>query len=296
MLSSPSITIGDRVYRKNPEVDRYQIHYDDLDGFEMRQIPVHSHVEVMGMPEPPLMTSMECYGLNTGDKLSVYGGPSLLYPDGDREGIMRRLHRAFPYHDLDDHGIFRNPSISLKLVDGGILAHVYLGYDFTSRPRVTLREAVTPYFDGNQRLCHPYARVFICHASEDKPAARSLAAGMKHFGADVWLDEWEVRVGDSIVQKISDALGDMTHIAVLLSSASVSKPWVRKELSSALMQKLSVRDVGVLPVLLDDCTIPAILADIRYADARSGIELALPELHHSLLGTYAHAQIARVQD
>jgi len=59
---------------------------------------------------------------------------------------------------------------------------------------------------------------------------------------------------------------------------------VQKELSSALMLQLSKKSISVLSLRLDDSTIPAILADIKYADARSGIEVAINQLRCALSG------------
>jgi hypothetical protein len=148
-----------------------------------------------------------------------------------------------------------------------------------------LRDALAPIVEGLQRLQRPNVRAFLCHASEDKPAARDLAVALREFGAEVWLDKWEIRVGDSIVQKIDGALGTVSHLIVLLSNNSVGKPWVRKELSSALMRQLSQKAIKVLPVRLDDCTIPPILADIKYADARKGLESALVGLEPALFAS-----------
>lgn len=84
------------------------------------------------------------------------------------------------------------------------------------------------------------------------------------------LDQWEMRVGDSIVEKINSALTTASHLVLLLSAHSVTKPWVKREFSSAFMRQLADSSITVLPVRLDDCEIPAILSDIRYADCRSG--------------------------
>jgi TIR domain len=142
-----------------------------------------------------------------------------------------------------------------------------------------------PFVEGYLRLARPSVHVFICHTSEDKAAARTVAAGMKRLGADVWFDEWEIRVGESIVQKIGDALGRVSHLVVLFSQQSVAKPWVQKEFSAALMRQLSRESIKVLPLRLDDCTIPPILADIKYADARHDMALAIAELERALFTT-----------
>ena len=41
--------------------------------------------------------------------------------------------------------------------------------------------------------------IFISHASEDKAdVARPLAAHLEHLGLKVWLDEFELTLGDSL--------------------------------------------------------------------------------------------------
>lgn len=52
----------------------------------------------------------------------------------------------------------------------------------------------------------------------------------------------------------------------------------------ALMQQLSQKSIRVLPVRIDNCEIPPIIADIKYADACMGIDLAFAELEESLFG------------
>jgi len=277
-----TITISGRVYRKNSTVDRYQIPIHELGDLWMRDIPPHSHLEILGLPDPHGASEIEVYGLNAGDEgeheLSVYGGASFKVPTEERSRIVARLRRAFPDMDPNWQGFLRNPHISTHLVEGGILANVFLNLKFEDRPETLVRDAVLPFIDGFRRLDRPFVYVFICHASEDKPAARDLALAMKALGAEVWFDEWEIRVGDSIVQKIDHALGRVSHLVVLLSRISVERPWVQKELSSALMLQLSEKGIRVLPLRLDDCTVPPILADIKYADARTGMTRAVVEL------------------
>ena len=284
-----SILISGREYRRSKEVDRYQIHLNELDDFRMCDIPAHSHVEILGLPDPIGKCTSEVYGLNAGgdgelSHLSVYGGVS--YEDADDEQHRRnvaRLRRAFP-DALEPvvRGEPYHPEISSCRTERGFVASVYLGADFESKPETRLREAVQPFVDGYRRLSRPGVRVFICHASEDKTVARQLAQAMTRLGADVWFDEWVIKVGDSIVEKINDALGTVSHLIVLLSKTSVTRPWVKKELSSALIQGLSQAPITVLPLRLDDAPIPPIPADLKYADGRRGINHAVIEIEQAI--------------
>ncbi|MFI5397523.1 MAG: toll/interleukin-1 receptor domain-containing protein [Candidatus Binatia bacterium] len=111
--------------------------------------------------------------------------------------------------------------------------------------------------------------LFICHASEDKPFVDSLCSFLDSSEIPVWYDRREIKIGDSVVERISDALGVASHLVVVLSEASVGKPWVRKEFSAALMKQLQDASIRVLPVLVSDCQIPPLIADLRYADCRT---------------------------
>ena len=58
MPYSNSIHIEDRVYHRNPEVDRFQIDLKDLGELRMADIPAHSHLEVLGIQMPE--SEFEC--------------------------------------------------------------------------------------------------------------------------------------------------------------------------------------------------------------------------------------------
>ena len=50
---------------------------------------------------------------------------------------------------------------------------------------------------------------FICHASEDKEfMARPLHKALSELGVYAWLDESEIRLGQSIRQKIDEGLAN----------------------------------------------------------------------------------------
>ena len=281
-MTKRPIQIGGRVYRINPEVDRYQIPFDELDDFRIGQVPGHCHVEITGRPEPPEGYSFELYALNAGDddtdqNLYIYGGAYGTYASvEDARRKSAKLQRTF--HLIGNQLDRRSPSIEMR--DGKISAHYSLTFEHNQEALV--KESASPIFQGFRNLGRSDALLFMCHASEDKPRAREITLGLRTLGAEVWLDECEIRVGESIVQKINGGLAQATHLVILLSRESCQKPWVTRELSSALMRQLTNNSIKVLPVRLDDCEIPALLADIRYADYRRGVSAVVAELEAAL--------------
>jgi len=236
---------------------------------------------VVDFPIPPEIGT-EFYALNSSSdtelNLSIYGGPSIQCKDPDQtRRIAAKMIRVFSDY-ISEEGRY---SFSPLTVDS---THVYLhiGLNFSDAPDTKIRDIFAPIVRLMNRLGDPTHRLFICHASEDKPRARSVARSLRELGSDVWLDEWEIRVGDSIVQKINEALGSITHLIVLLSENSTKKPWVSKEWSAALMRQLSGQSISVLPVRLDDSDVPPILADLKYADCRRRLRDGVREIEYTL--------------
>lgn len=121
-------------------------------------------------------------------------------------------------------------------------------------------------------------RVFISHSSQDKPFVRRLVADLIRADLKVWIDERELKVGDSIVANIEEGLKDTDYLVIVLSEHSVQSRWVRAELDAALMNELSGRGTVVLPVRIDDCEIPPLLEPRVFADFRDDYDAGLAQL------------------
>src|SRR3989442_10851082 len=94
--------------------------------------------------------------------------------------------------------------------------------------------------------------VFISYSRSDRKDVEEIAQKLISRGIRVWYDQWEIGIGDSIVQKINDGISSADYLLVALSSASVKSHWVQEELSAATAL-LAEKGSFILPVLLDDC-------------------------------------------
>jgi hypothetical protein len=112
-------------------------------------------------------------------------------------------------------------------------------------------------------------RLFLSHSSADKVFVRKLKGDLEKANLNVWLDETEIKVGDSIPQKVSEGLTDADYLVIVLSENSVKSKWVLAELDNALMAQYADRGVVVLPVKIDDCETPPLLKGRVYADFRT---------------------------
>jgi len=129
-------------------------------------------------------------------------------------------------------------------------------------------------------------RVFISYSSSDRPFVARLASDLKRLGVAVWWDQWAIRVGDSISEKVQDGISGAAWLAVVLSPRSVASAWVQRELGAAFVTELERRQIFVLPLLYEECDIPLLLRDKLYADFRAsyqdGLDAVLERLEAPL--------------
>ena len=126
------------------------------------------------------------------------------------------------------------------------------------------------------------SNIFVSHRVGDAAEALRLAEDMRLAGHSVWLDEWEISIGDSIVERMEEGLQGSTYLVLCYSDAGVLSPWVSREWMSALARQLEGHDVQILPVMLTGNLAPAILADIYAADLRTDWNKGLTLLLRSI--------------
>jgi hypothetical protein len=119
--------------------------------------------------------------------------------------------------------------------------------------------------------------IFISHASEDtKIVAQPLADTLRRAGVKVWLDEYELKIGDSLIGRIEEGLSKSRFGAVILSPAFLAKLWPKKELAGLRAREVEGRRV-VLPIWhsVEEATVrefSPILADTVSANTAQGID------------------------
>lgn len=113
---------------------------------------------------------------------------------------------------------------------------------------------------------------FISYSHADKAFVNKLAIALVERKRNVWLDKWEMSVGESLIDKIQDAIQDASGLLVVLSKASVESNWCKKELNGGLIRELDERRILVLPVLIEECDIPMFLREKMYADFRDSFD------------------------
>ncbi len=108
--------------------------------------------------------------------------------------------------------------------------------------------------------------VFLCHNKEDKPFVKQLARDLENHGVKYWLDDAEINVGDSLIEKIRNGLDEVDYVAVILSPNSIASPWVQREMDVAMNQEIRGKRIKVLPIMYRNCELPGFLLGKFYAD------------------------------
>lgn len=113
-------------------------------------------------------------------------------------------------------------------------------------------------------------RVFLCHASQDKPAVRELYKKLyAENWIQPWLDEEELLPGQDWNLEIEKAVESSDAVIVCVSHVSVAKEgYVQKELRQVLEIALNKLDgaIFVIPVRLDECELPRSIRDRQGLD------------------------------
>jgi hypothetical protein len=113
-------------------------------------------------------------------------------------------------------------------------------------------------------------RVFLCHASQDKPVVRELYQRLLAEGwIDPWLDEEKLLPGQDWDMEIEKGAEVADAVIVFLSSNSVTKEgYVQRELKYILKIALEKPDetIFIIPIRLNDCTVPRRLQSLQHVD------------------------------
>jgi len=114
------------------------------------------------------------------------------------------------------------------------------------------------------------ARIFLCHASEDKAQVREVYHRLRTIdGFEPWLDEEDLLPGQEWAREIPRALQTSDFILIFLSRSSVAKRgYVQREMKLALdaWQALPEGTIHTIPVRIDDCDVPEAFRRYHWAN------------------------------
>ena len=116
-------------------------------------------------------------------------------------------------------------------------------------------------------------KVFLCHASGDKPAVRDLYKRLTAEGVDAWLDQEKLLPGQDWRMEIPKAVREADVVVICFSKKSITKEgYVQKEIKFALDFAEEKPDgaIFLIPARLEDCVIPERLSRWQWVDLFDG--------------------------
>ncbi|MEW6144155.1 MAG: toll/interleukin-1 receptor domain-containing protein [Thermodesulfobacteriota bacterium] len=112
---------------------------------------------------------------------------------------------------------------------------------------------------------HGKPKAFLCHSSDDHELVLRLGKDLRFNGIDTWVDEWEIKPGDSLRRKIDEGIGNADYFLAILTKSSLGSEWVATELDAALVMKISGECTLVpIPIGIPDNEVPTTLRGLLY--------------------------------
>lgn len=179
--------------------------YYDLKYLDKGQVV---EVQLSAAANVRLMDSSNYSNYKNGRKHTYYGGY-----------VTRSPHRiTVPssghwYVTIDLGGYSGSVKHSVQVLPGALPI---------AKTRLPLIEETNLYFDAP--TSNKEYDVFISHASEDKDCVvRPLAHALRIKGLNVWYDEFELKIGDSLRRKIDQGLSRSRFGIVVISRSFIKK-------------------------------------------------------------------------
>jgi hypothetical protein len=124
-------------------------------------------------------------------------------------------------------------------------------------------------------------KVFISYSHADAKFVKKLDIRLHKAKFDTWLYEKDVLVGDSVIDKVSEAIDDARATIIVVSAFSVTRPWLRYELARAT-ERMIQGQCRVLPVLIGDIEAPSMIGHLLYADCRKSLRTGFAKVIQTL--------------
>lgn len=121
-------------------------------------------------------------------------------------------------------------------------------------------------------------KVFISYSQEDKDIASLIAEELRTAGHELWDDPWSLRPGDNIIEKVNVGLKEADALIILVSNNALRSKWVMHEFSAIALSDLSNNKRRIIPVIVDNCSLPQYLAQYSAVDLNVGVEFGVQQI------------------
>lgn len=220
---------------------------------KLRLLPASVRQDVTGLTVNTMPNVRRCYIRNLRAMLNSWEKRGIV--DAELHHIKNFAINAPDINEDEMNGKYFKSVIYghmawLKSVSAGE-GQVYLGLC----SRIAKLDSNPPKFilDGKENF--NMFDFFICHAGEDKASiATPIAEVLEQAGYTIFIDNLQIKWGDSFVQRINSALGRSKYVIAVLSSRSVNKAWPMKEVNAIIANEIGRENMRLLPLMVGSKT------------------------------------------
>jgi len=115
--------------------------------------------------------------------------------------------------------------------------------------------------------------IFVSYSSKDRPFALGLVKELQDLGANVWIDQLGIGLGENWDNAIEEALEKSETFMLILSPTSVDSPNVQDEVSIAINTNKKM-----VPILIEKCKLPMRWQRRQYADLTNNPDKAIHDI------------------
>lgn len=127
----------------------------------------------------------------------------------------------------------------------------------------------------------PKIKFFLTHSWHDIEFARKLFGDLTAQGLEGFFDDKSLKGGNRLAEEINRGMEWCDVYIPVLSRVALDSPWCWEEINAAINlsnQRARQGRPQIIPVLIEDCNVPALLASRLYFNFTNRYEQALNEL------------------
>ena len=128
---------------------------------------------------------------------------------------------------------------------------------------------------------------FLSYSRHDQAFALRFANDLKAGGVDVWVDQFNIAIGQNWDREVEAAVRKCDGFIVVLSTHSVSSENVADEVAVAIDGAKHI-----IPILHEKCTLPMRLSRVQFIDATANYADALQRCVNLIVGKHADEGVA----
>ena len=131
------------------------------------------------------------------------------------------------------------------------------------------------------------ARIFLCHANEDKPRVEALYDRLRALGFEPWMDKRDLIPGQRWQREIPRALKASALMLICLSHNIGGPGYLQREFNLALdaLQEIPEDMIHTIPVRLDPCNVPDQFFELHWCNLfePNGFDVLVSAIRYGLV-------------